>query len=210
MAEERHANFTRMYRYADLDSLIELWGHIRASNPDLKVNHRLPSEVVADDLSGHVVVLGGIAWNQVAKWMLKTLSDLPVSQVKVDDLNEGEIFRAGGPGGTEFRPVWEDNGKELAEDVALLARVRNPFNHSRTVTICNGIYSRGVLGAVRVLSDVAVRERNEAFLSREFPDGIFALLLRVPVMNGEAISPDLEIPDNRLYQWSPDETEAGR
>ncbi|WBQ04820.1 hypothetical protein [Kribbella sp. CA-293567] len=212
LAAETHANFTRMYRYADLDALIELWGHIRASNPDLKVNHRLPSEVVADDMSGHVVVLGGIAWNQVTKRLLKTLSELPVSQVGVEDLNEGEIFRASGPGGGDFRPLWEefDDGTELAEDVALLARVRNPFNHSRTVTICNGIYSRGVLGAVRVLSDAAVRERNEAFLSREFPDGLFALLLRVPVMNGEAISPDLEIAENRLYQWSPDETQAGR
>ena len=31
------------------------------------------------------------------------------------------------------------------------------------------------------------------------------MLMRVPVMNGEAISPDLEIPDNRLYEWTPNE-----
>jgi hypothetical protein len=210
MASESHANYTRMYRYADLDALIELWGHIRASNPDLVVRHKLPSEVLADDMSGHVVVLGGIAWNEVTKRLLKKLVDLPVSQVKVPDFNEGEIFKSSGPDGKEFRPVWEDGGKELAEDVAMLARVRNPFNHSRTVTICNGVYSRGVLGAVRVLSDERVRAGNEAFLSREFPDGLFALLLRVPVMNGEAISPDLELAENRLYQWAPDETESVR
>ncbi|ADB29766.1 hypothetical protein Kfla_0645 [Kribbella flavida DSM 17836] len=207
LANEKNPNYTRMYRYADLDALIELWGHLRASNPELSVVHRLPSEVVADDLSSHVVVLGGIAWNQVTKRLLKTLRELPVSQVEVEDLKTGEIFRSSGPGGREFRPVWDDgdNGRELVEDVALLARLRNPFNHSRTITICNGIHSRGVLGSVRVLTDVAVRERNEAFLSSHFPQGSFALLLRVPVVNGEAISPDLEIAANRLYEWSPSE-----
>ncbi|MDX6260075.1 MAG: hypothetical protein QOH84_1763 [Kribbellaceae bacterium] len=204
-ADELQPNYTRMYRYADLDALVELWGHIRASNPELKVIHRLASEVTADHMSSHVVVLGGVAWNQVTKRLLKLLSDLPVSQVEVSDLETGEIFRASGAGGKEFRPVWEktDDGRELVEDVALLARLRNPFNHSRTITICNGIHSRGVLGAVRTLTDIAVRDRNEAFLSQRFPSGEFALLLRVQVVYGEAMSPDLEIADNRLYEWSP-------
>ncbi|WP_432944629.1 helix-turn-helix domain-containing protein [Kribbella sp. CA-253562] len=206
MANEKNPNYTRMFRYADLDALIELWGHVRACNPTANVVHRLPSEVVADDLSSHVVVLGGVGWNRIMKRMLKTLREMPVSQVEVDDLKTGEIFRTSGPGGREYRPVWDDtadNGRELLEDVALLARVRNPYNHSQTLTICNGIHSRGVVGAVRTLTDIAVRERNEAFLSSRFPGGEFALLLRVPVLNGEALSPDLEIESTRLYEWSP-------
>jgi len=51
----------------------------------------------------------------------------------------------------------------------------------------------------------AVRERNEAYLANRFPGRIFGLLLRVPVINGEAITPDLEISENRLYEWSPEE-----
>lgn len=211
LANERNPNYTRMYRYADLDALVELWGHIRASNPDLQIVHRLPSEVMADDMSGHVVVLGGIGLNHVTKRLLKTLRELPVSQFEVADLKTGEIFKAS-DAGKEFRPQWEetDDGPELVEDVALITRVRNPFNHSRTLTICNGIHSRGVLGAVRTLTDVAVRERNEAFLSSHFPEGSFALLLRVPVVNGEAISPDLEIEENRLYEWSPTDKAAAK
>jgi hypothetical protein len=27
--------------------------------------------------------------------------------------------------------------------------------------------------------------------------------MRVTVVNGEALSPDLENPENRLYEWSP-------
>ncbi|MFI5692163.1 hypothetical protein ACIA58_10015 [Kribbella sp. NPDC051586] len=229
LAEEDNPNYTRLYRYADLDALIEMWGHVRASNPELRAHHQVPSEVTADHLSGHLILLGGVAWNQVTGRLLRVLDQLPIRQMTVEDLADGEIFRS--RDGREYRPLWEElkeadpdapskaeleafqaqdawmgeTPRELVEDVALLARLRNPFNHSRTITICNGVYSRGVLGAVRTLTDNAVRERNEAYLANRFPGGIFGLLLRVPVINGEAITPDLEIPENRLYEWSPEE-----
>ena len=229
LADEDNPNYTRLYRYADLDALIEMWGHVRASNPELRTQHLVPSEVSADNLSGHLILLGGIAWNQVTGRLLRVLDQLPIRQMSVADLADGEIFRS--RDGREYRPVWEERKdldldapskeeleavqaqdawkgetpRELIEDVALLARLRNPFNHSRTITICNGVYSRGVLGSVRTLTDNAVRERNEAYLANRFPGGIFGLLLRVPVINGEAITPDLEISENRLYEWSPEE-----
>jgi transcriptional regulator with XRE-family HTH domain len=229
LADEDNPNHTRLYKYADLDALIEMWGHVRASNPELRVRHRLPSEVSADHLSGHLIVLGGTAWNQLTGRLLRVLDELPIRQLSVDDLADGEIFRS--RDGSEYRPVWEErkarsvttpptqqqleedqaqdawSGKiprELVEDVALLARMRNPFNLSRTITICSGVYSRGVLGAVRALTDDAVRERNEAYLAEHFPSGSFGMLLRVPVVNGEAVTPDLEIEDNRLFEWSAD------
>ena len=202
LADPHDPNYTRMYRYADVDALIELWGHLRASNPELQVTHRLASEVSADDLSGHLVLVGGAAWNPVTARLLKTLQELPIAQVQVDDLDSGEIFRARG---LKEDPRPEFINGVLVEDVGLLARLANPFNHNRTITICNGIHSRGVLGAVRSLTDVAVREKNEGYLSRRFPGGRFAVLMRVPVLNGEAISPDFEIDETRLYEWSPEE-----
>jgi hypothetical protein len=203
LASDREPNYTRMYRYADLDALIELYGHIRAANPEHGVFHRLPSEVVADDLSGHLVLLGGTGWNNVTRRLLKTLNQVPVSQVEAEEVSSGEIFRATGPGGGEFFPTWEETekGRELVEDVAFLARVRNPFNSSRTLTLCNGIHSRGVLGAVRCLTDAVVRDNNENYLATRFPEGSFAMLMRVPVLQGEAVSPDLENPDVRLFEW---------
>ena len=202
LASEHDPNYTRLYRYADVDALVELWGHLRASNPEMRMVHRLPSEVVADNLSSHLVLLGGVAWNPLTRRALRTLHELPVSQIEVPDLATGEIFVADG---REFRPqlepVEDSEDIELVEDVALIARLANPYNHSRTITICNGIHSRGVLGAVRSLTDEAVRERNEAYLASRFPDGVFALLVRVSVVNGEAISPDFGIAENRLYEW---------
>ncbi len=227
LADEANPNYTRMGRYADADALIELWGHLRASNPDVDLSHKLSEEAAPPDLAGHLVVLGGIVWNDVAHQLQMFLRDLPIQQVEVPDLVNGEVFRL--PDGLEFRPhwgeyertvekaptkeqitaeqiedVWRDGKRRsLIEDVAFLARVPNPLNHTRTLTVCSGVYSRGVLGAVRALTDIAVRDRNEAYLANRFPGGSFALLMRVPLVNAEAMSPDLEIPYNRLYEWSP-------
>jgi len=230
LADEANPNYTRMYRYADVDALIELWGHLRARNPELEdLTHKLPEEAAAPEFPSHLIVLGGTVWNDVAHQLQPLLRNLPIQQIEVPELLNGEIFRLSD--GQEFRPEWTDyervpgevptkeqitaeqtddvwrDGRRrgLIEDVGFLARVPNPLNHTRTLTICSGVYSHGVLGAVRALTDTAVRDRNEAYLASRFPSGSFALLTRVPLFNAGAISPDLEIPHNRLYEWSPDD-----
>ena len=52
----------------------------------------------------------------------------------------------------------------------MLARICNPFNALRTLTYCNGIHSRGVLGAARCLTDPDVRDENESYLEETFPE----------------------------------------
>jgi hypothetical protein len=201
LAATSNANFTKLQQYADQDALIELWGHVRAQNPELKqIRHCLPDEAVADDYSGNVILLGGIGWNQVAKRFQVATGQLPITQIEVDQVTTGEIFVVKDQDGERpFLPEWD--GNELIEDVAFVARLRNPFKISRTLTICNGIHSRGVLGAVRCLTDVEVRNANEDYLADRFPDGTFAMLLRVPVLGSETVSPDLQNPGVRLYEW---------
>jgi transcriptional regulator with XRE-family HTH domain len=207
LSDETDPNFTALHRYADQDALIELHGHIRAENdPSLPVFFKQASRVTADDLSGHVVLLGGTAWNPVTRRLLRQLSRLPVRQVEIPELTTGEIFAVGRDEKEQrFMPVWsrpENDAKpDLEEDVGLLARVPNPFNSSRTLTLCNGIHSRGVLGAVRTLTDARIREANEAHLAKRFPEGEYGILVRVPVFHGEALSPDLQDPQNILYAW---------
>ena len=213
LALPENPNYTRMHLYGDLDALIELHGHIRAENsPSYGVFHRLPSEVQADDLSGHVVLLGGVGWNDVTRHLLRTLRNVPVRQEEDKRVSTGEIFIARtGESEQRFYPTWApDDETELIEDVALLARVPNPFNGSRTLTICNGIHSRGVLGAVRSLTDARVRDANETYLANRFPQGEFALLLRVPVVQGQALSPDLHNSDTRLFEWPAVKGKVGR
>jgi transcriptional regulator with XRE-family HTH domain len=208
LADEQDPNFTKLRQYADLDALIELYGHLRAENPDLDVFHRLTSDVVSDDFSSHIILLGGIGWNKVTRRFQSAISQVPITQTEVDDLETGEIFRVDDSSESEpFYPEYEDlgGGKELIADVGYIARLRNPFKINRTLTICNGIHSRGVFGAVRCLTDASVRDENEKYLANRFPDGEFAMLLRVPVVSNQTMSPDLQNPDARLYEWAPNE-----
>ncbi|HEY6688390.1 MAG TPA: hypothetical protein VI094_19525 [Propionibacteriaceae bacterium] len=203
LADEKDINFTKLQKYGDLDALIELYGHLRAENPTLDVFHRLASEVVSDDLSRHVILLGGIGWNEVTRRFQSAVSQVPITQKAVPDLKDGDIFRVEtSEGAQDFYPEFDDDGLFI-EDVGYIARLRNPFKVSRTLTICNGIFSRGVFGAVRCLTDASVREENERYLADRFPKGEFAMLLRVPVVANETLSPDLQNPRARLYEWSP-------
>jgi hypothetical protein len=126
----------------------------------------------------------------------------------VNDVVGGDIFKVQARDGPQsFYPEYEDlgDGKELIADVGYLARLRNSFQHSRTLTICNGIHSRGVFGGVRCLTDAVFRETNESYLAERFSDGEFAILLRVPVMENQTLSPDLHDPNARLYERAPNE-----
>jgi hypothetical protein len=208
LADERDPNFTKMRKYGDLDALIELYGHLRAENPTLDVFHRLASEVVSDDLSRHVILLGGIGWNEVTRRFQRAISQVPITQTAVADMKGGDILRVETPNGAApklFYPEYENLGgnKQLTADVGYLARLRNPFKLNRTLTICNGIFGRGVFGAVRCLTDASVREENERYLAERFGGEEFAMLLRVPVVTTETLSPDLQNPQARLHEWEP-------
>jgi hypothetical protein len=209
LADLKNANFTKMQQYGDLDALMELYGHLCVENPSLEVFHRLASEAVySDDLASHVILLGGIGWNKVTRHIQSVISQVPITQIAVDDLKDGDIFRVKtADGARSFYPEYRDlgSGTELIADVAYVARLRNPFRIDRTLTICNGIFSRGVLGAVRCLTDPSVREGNEKYLADRFPDGEFAMLLRVPVVDNKTLAPDLRDPAARLSEWSPNE-----
>lgn len=199
-------NYTELQTYADVDALMELHGHIRAENPMMTVHRRTPPEVEPDDLTGHLVLLGGVVWNEITG-RLSEMARLPVRQVADPRLDSGEIFIADIEGEErQFWPQWmkTDDGRVLVEDVGLLARVPNPLNSNRTLTICNGIHSRGVYGAVRSLTDAQLRESNERYISTNFGDSeSFAVLMSVPVIKNNPMTPDFNSPGVVLYQWPP-------
>ena len=89
LADSEDPNFTKLRQYGDLDALIEIYGHLRAENPALDVFHRTANEVRSDDLSSHLVLLGGIAWNRVTRRIQSALSRIPIQQIAVPDLRTG-------------------------------------------------------------------------------------------------------------------------
>lgn len=202
LANPADPNYTELLSYADLDALVELHGHIRAENPTMNVFFKVSSQVVPDDLSGHLILLGGIAWNEITQ-RLSVMTSLPIRQIKDSAVETGEIFVVDFDGKErKFLPKWADDGSTLIEDVGLFARTPNPHNYNRSLTICNGVHSRGVLGAVRTLTDARLRDSNEKYIAENFADpGNFAILMRVHVISGQAMTPDFNAPDSVLYRW---------
>lgn len=203
LGDPANPNYTQLQTYADLDALMELHGHIRAENPAMDVFFKAAPQVQTDDLSGHVILVGGIGWNTITG-RLSEMARLPVQQVTDPELDTGEIFVAHVEGKEhKFWPTWMDSDKKmLSEDIGLLARVPNPVNSSRTLTICNGIHSRGVYGAVRSLTDKRVRESNERYIYERFGNsGSFVILMSVQVIENKAMTPDFNIPDRVRYLW---------
>jgi hypothetical protein len=200
-ADPADHDYVELLTYADLDSLIELHGHIRAENPSSEVYFRTVPNVRPDDLTGHVVVIGGVAWNDATGRLAEQI-DLPVDQV--NSAAGPDVFVTGaGRERVEYAPRVAHGG-ELIEDVGLLARAPNPNNSSRTLTICSGVHTRGVLGAVRSLTDAKLRNENEDYLISRFAEAdAFGLLLRVHVYRGQTLTPDFRIPHTRLYEWPP-------
>ena len=198
-------DYVELYTYADLDALIELYGHIRALNPRSQVNFRIASDLEPDDYTTHLVLLGGVDWNLVTRELLDRV-ELPITQVARHDEAEAGGFVVRAPGGDErlYAPKLgtHDGHEVLLEDVGHFYRGPNPFNHKRTVTICNGQYGRGTLGVVRALTDVRFRDRNAEYLKQRSAGlASYSILTKVQVVNGQVVTPDWNVPDSRLFEW---------
>lgn len=136
LTDEDNPNYAELYSYGDLDALFDLYGHLRATNPNTAVHLRRGATA---DLPNHLVVLGGIAWNDVTR-RLNDMLALPVRQVENERIHSGEIFfTVGGPYHSEqFLPRWwgdrpgtPNKPGVLLEDVGMLARLPNPYNKLR-------------------------------------------------------------------------------
>jgi hypothetical protein len=201
-ADPSNPNYVEMYTYADLDALVDLHGHLHRTNSENQILIRTTSTLASDDYATHLVLLGGVDWNSITRELLDGLR-LPVKQVSPEDA-EAYFEAAVGDDQKRFYPKLQvRNGRPtLVEDVAHMFRGPNPFNMQTTVTMCNGIFARGVLGAVRMLTDPRLRERNESYIRSAFAGmESFSILMRVLVLNGRAVTPDLTNPHTRLHEF---------
>jgi transcriptional regulator with XRE-family HTH domain len=196
-ADPSDRNYVRAASFADLDALLDLFGHIRAENPQTAVRIRAERELKPVEMVGHLVVIGGVALNEVTD-MFAEVIQLPVEQ----DTARDDIFVVKA-GKKEFGPTFVDG--TLVEDVGLFARAPNPQSPGHSLTICSGVTTRGVRGAVQCFTDPdrTLRERNEAYIAQRFSESShFGLLMRVKVfLNGESLAPDLTLDETRLYEW---------
>jgi len=197
-------DYVRLSRFADVDALIELYGYVRTVNPKNKVKYRTSNEMRGDDYTAHLVLIGGVDWNEATRDMFQRVP-IPVSQTTRKHAGDyGEFTVVEGGTKRSFKPVLAEDGPrpKLVEDVAHFYHGRNPYNRKRTVTFLNGMFSRGTYGVVRALTDARFRDRNEAYLRERFGrSDAFSVLTRVPIVNGRVVTPDWTVPDNRLHEW---------
>ncbi|MEV4140340.1 helix-turn-helix transcriptional regulator [Dactylosporangium sp. NPDC049742] len=194
-------DYTESYTYADLDTLLELHGHLRAANPLSQIRVRADDALSADDLTTHLVLLGGVDWNFLTRTLLNRL-DVPVTQHdRLGDDETGAAFQVRAGDDTHvFAPTLVDG--QLVEDVAHFYRAPNPYNRLRTVTIFNGMFGRGTYGAVRSLTDERFRDRNGGYLAARFAQrDTFSILTSVQIVRGEVLTPDWTVPETRLHEW---------
>lgn len=209
-ADPGSPDFVRLYRFTDLDALVELFGHIRSVNPTNWINISTPEEAARDLYTAHLVALGGVDWNRVTRDLLRFIK-IPVHQLPRDTDNDIGGFQVDEDDEDRiFRPILQKVGDriDLVEDVAHFYRGPNPFNQARTVTICNGMFGRGTLGAVRALTDNRFRDRNEEHVRRHLRPSMFSILARVLIVSGEVVTPDWTLSDIRLHDWPRESSHA--
>jgi hypothetical protein len=152
-------------------------------------------------LAGHLILLGGFDLNILTEEVLSR-TRFPIRQVPIEDpafAEWGEVFEVTKSDEKVVLPLLS---ADTAEDAGLLARMPNPFNSSTTLTICSGVYASGVLGAVRALTDEKLRRQNEGYLASRFSGADrFAMLMRVQVLLGTTMTPDLRNESTRLFEW---------
>jgi transcriptional regulator with XRE-family HTH domain len=204
-ADPSNLNYVRHSDLADLDTLIEVYGEVRACNPQSRTVIKATQDLRTRDVQNHLVVIGGLAWQHLAPG-LNAIFPLPI--IWEDPTERGAVV-VRDPMGGEQEFTYTLNDGELVEDVGFFARGENPSAPRRTFTICGGITTRGVLGAARCFIDREMRERNEHYLFPRFPGAsVYCVAMRVPVANGDPLTPDLSKAETRLFEWSDKPTDT--
>jgi len=199
-ADQSHLNYSRYARFADLDSLVEVFGQVKADNPASMIRILSPEEVTQDFALNHLIVVGGAAWREVCQsipWLARDIT-LPIAQPTGDThvfecsvADEKRTFSSARVDGV------------LTEDIGLIARVPHPIIRGRTVTLLSGITSRGVHGAALCLTDSHVRDDNEQYLEETFGNtDAFCVVMKVLIANDAALPPNLLRENIRLWEWS--------
>jgi transcriptional regulator with XRE-family HTH domain len=188
-ADPADLNYVRMARFADLDALVDIYGAVKALNPDSLVILTTAKEMTRVDALNHLVLIGNTELNLAGRWFARHL-ELPVT------VDESGVHR-----GDETYTYTVDDG-ELIEDVGVFVHGPHPSAPHRRLIMCNGITTRGVRGAAQSFLNPTVRDRNAAWVAHRWPpDATYCVVLRVPVLNGEPLPQVLEDPATRLHDW---------
>lgn len=182
-------NYVRLARYADLDAFFEMYNWLTRMGYH-NLSHRSASEPGIGS-ARNLVLIGGPSWNILTRAFLHLLR-LPITQ-HMEPSGTPDFFTASD--GSSLMPTVIDLGdghEQVVEDVGLFVRATNPSDPETDITICSGIFTHGVLGAVRSFTNPHVAAENvEAIRERLGQTTGFAALFRVNVIGGRVPTPRL-------------------
>jgi transcriptional regulator with XRE-family HTH domain len=199
-AEHGHLNYSRYAKYADLDAMVEVFGQVKADNPERMIRI-LPTARLAQDFAlNHLILIGGAASDAASLFA----QDIPLpTPVEISDAGRvTHQFECTVEEETQnFKSTWEEGN--LVQDVGLIARSPHPIVPGGTVTLLSGITSRGVHGAALCFINSHLRDTNERYLESAFGNvESFCILMNIPVQNDVALPPNLWRENTSLYEWS--------
>ena len=202
-AQHSHLNYSRYAKYADLDALVEVFGQVKADNPERMIRI-LPTARLAQDFAlNHLILIGGAASDAASLFAQDIPLPIPEEIPGTDPVTH--LFECTvGSETRKFKSTWDDDGT-LVQDVGLIARSPHPIIPGGTVTLLSGITSRGVHGAALCFIDSHLRDTNERYLESAFGNvESFCILMNIPVQNDVALPPNLWRENTSLYEWSAD------
>lgn len=184
-ADERNLNYIRLARYGDLDAFFEMFVSLTRMGYT-NLSHRSAREH-GIGTARNLVLIGGPEWNPLTRTFLHLLG-VGVEQRPAGADGPGH-FTA--PDGTAVRPTVLGES-HVVEDVALFVRAANPTNPDTDVTICTGVHTYGVLGAVHLFTNPRLAGDNlRAINDRLGQARSFGVLARVKVIDGRVPTPRL-------------------
>ncbi|HEV2255176.1 MAG TPA: helix-turn-helix transcriptional regulator [Streptosporangiaceae bacterium] len=201
-AQHSHLNYSRYAKYADLDALVEVFGQVKADNPERMIRI-LPTTRLAQDFAlNHLILIGGAASDAASLFAQDIPLPIPEEIPGTDPVTH--LFECTvGSEKRKFKSTWEEG--TLMQDVGLIARSPHPIIPGGTVTLLSGITSRGVHGAALCFIDSHLRDTNERYLESAFGNvESFCILMNIPVQNDVALPPNLWRENTSLYEWSAD------
>lgn len=188
-AQRDSPNYIRLARYADLDAFFEMFVALTTLGYH-NLSHRSAGEGGIGS-ARNLVLIGGPSWNILTRSFMHLLR-LPITQ-RLEPSGRPDVFITSD--GTSAAPTVLGVGTEqeqVVEDVGLFVRATNPNSPENDVTICSGVFTHGVLGAVRAFTNQHHAWENvEAIRERLGQITNFAVLFRVNVIGGRVATPRL-------------------
>lgn len=176
-------NYLRYAKFADLDSLVYVRGHLTQAFPSVAVRDFSPSEYF-DTESDALVVIGGPPWN--AKYR-EFLPQLPFF-FEPHELGEDDPLVVPQLDGLSMGPRWTQN-RELLEDLAIFTRLT--LFQGTSVFLLGGCLTLGVLGAAKCFLQAERGAGNVRYITDLVGSDDFVLVTEASRVGGITDTADL-------------------